>query len=189
MAPHSTNPVEEPTQPIAVIERRRRARWYRGALSAPSLLLLLGAIGCGGDSGSPTSPSPSTTTPPVVAVTCPAPYKDGTVTATLDGTAWTSRCAYALMNSSSLGTVVAISGTDLGTPQRIIGFAFNASRPGTYSIDSATVSNGGASSIASSGTVTVTTLSTSRVSGTFFFTGSGPGGTGTVRSGTFDVAF
>jgi hypothetical protein len=163
------------------------------AIAPLTALTLMSAIACGGDSGSPTGPSSSSAsgaaTPPPVSVQCPAPYKAGSISATVDNSSWQATCSYALRSTSSIGTVVSVSGTDLGNPQRIVTFAFLGATPGTYSLESTIVSTGNASFVGGTGTVTVTTLTTTSVAGTFSFTGSGQAGGGTVRNGTFNVTF
>jgi hypothetical protein len=168
----------------------RALRFLVGTCAAATLLA---SIGCGDSSdggstsgGGPTGPSPSVPAP----VTCPAPYKAGSVSATIDGSRWTSVCAYSVMVSANGTTILSLSGSDLAASQTIIGFGFAADRPGTYTPTSATLTVGSASWVTvSTGTVTLTSLTSTAMAGTFSFTVTGATGTRTVSNGSFNVAF
>ncbi len=193
--------VQEPTRPVepglvrTPSESASPRRLLKVVLAPIGVLALAAAIACGGDSDAPTGPSPASSpapaaaAPPPAAAQCPSPYRAGSISAIVDDSPWQAACTYAVLSSSSIGTVVSIGGSDFGNSQRIVTFAFLGATPGRYPINNAVVSNGGASFVSTSGTVNVTSFSATSVSGTFSFTGSGPGGAGTVRNGAFNVAF
>ena len=140
---------------------------------------LLAAAACGGD---------STT----------GPGTSGAISATIDGAHWTSSLGATTSHSSgSYG----IGGSN---SDATIGLAFPDAGVGTYDIGQLSPTNvlltqqGGATWVASaiggSGSVTVTSVTASRIVGTFNFTlvplsGSSATGNRTITNGTFDITF
>ncbi len=129
--------------------------------------------------------------------TGPAANGSAPMTAKIDGTAWSAPSA-----SGSYGNgILAFAGANLqlGT----IGVGVIASGPGTYAIGvggpgNASVSIGGqawsAAITGGSGSVTITSLTSTGAQGTFQFTavpatGTGASGNKVVTEGTFDVTF
>jgi len=147
-------------------------------------LLVVAAIGCGGDN---TGPNGQT---------------NGDMTAKIDGASFTSVTTLAQRNVTNAGTIIAVSGADshgLG-----LGFAFQDAGVGTYQIGGLTPTNATvldgtgkvwmASAIGGSGTLTVTALDATHVAGTFAYSAvasaqSGATGTKAVTQGVFDVNF
>ena len=152
-------------------------------------LALIGAGACGGGdkSTAPTSNGPSA--------------GDGAISATINGTAW--RSSKGADRVSKSGTIYAIVGVNL--PYTISLAIAGLTAPGTVNLNLATggqgsnaiVTNGnggwGTAFTGGTGTITVTTLTSNRIVGTFSFDappGSGNAtGTLQVRNGKFDVAF
>lgn len=143
------------------------------------VVVAVGLTACGGDD--PASPDVGT----------------GSVTATVDGSAWTASFIQAINNSGVVG--VGASGPSGIT----IGFGFVNAGPGSYDVTtssgaSGTVSEGignvwTANSGFGSGTIVVTSIDTNGMSGTFSFTAALSAGTGaatrSVTNGSFDVSF
>ncbi len=145
-------------------------------------LALAGAawLGCGG--GDNTGPNNQT--------------GDHTMSASVDGSSWSALNAAAARNNGFVG--VGASASDLST----ISFAF-PDHTGTFQVGgqdgtNASFISGGKSWTAAfgtggSGTITVTTLTATRVSGTFSFVApalsGGATGSKTVTNGSFDVEF
>ena len=146
-------------------------------------LVLLLAVGCGGDDDDPLDVNPN---------------DNGSVTARVDGNTFT---AATVVGSFSNG-ILAISGVQ-GSPAQSITFGLAATAPGTFTVSETSPVNavfavGNSTWLAAggvgSGTVTVTTLSSSRAVGTFNFvlapnTPSGATGTRTITQGAFDVRY
>lgn len=150
---------------------RRGGVWTAAAVLAAS---------CGGGSGTPTGPG------------------NGSMTAQVDGTAW--RASQGVAATRAAGFVgVGGSASDAST----ISFAFPDTGPGSFTVASpngtnATYVKSGQGWTAAfggggSGTITVTTLTASRVAGTFSFTApgvvGGASGNKTVTNGSFDISF
>jgi hypothetical protein len=178
----------------------RKETLMRRLLMIAALLLALG--GCdGGDDGNsggnPAGPSPGGGT---------GSPTNGTMTARIDGGAWT---ATAVVGGGYSGGLLTVVGGD--TASQTIGFALLASGPGTYSTTqpnglnfSLTIPSAGQSvaplwvslitQAGSSGTVTITSLSATGASGTFSFVATAvPGtpatGSKNVTEGAFNVRF
>lgn len=142
-------------------------------------------LGCGGDDDDPTGPQ--------------AP-RNAPMAAVIDGTPWAAVSASA---SRSASDVIAFGGTaaDLTT----ISMALAATGPGTYAIPLAglnfNVSNASSGEVwqalgmgqlgaVGSGSVTFTTLTSTRIAGTFTFQAPGAGTTAgekVVTQGSFDI--
>jgi hypothetical protein len=129
----------------------------------------------------------------------PGAVAQGTMTGLLDGIPF-SACALLGTNSSG---IVSIAGNDTRVPLTSVGFAFQATGPGTFqigpltSVANAIVSQGTATWQAmagfGSGTITVTTLNATTVIGTYSLTlqpTPNTTATGTkTASGSFNVRF
>ncbi len=140
------------------------------------------AIGCSSDNSGPSG-------------------QNGAMTAKIDGTSWSSTSAAVTQNASGgAGTIIAVSGAN--TAGESIAFAFVTTGPGTYPIDNASPTNAvliehgnswSASVIGGTGTITVTTLTATRIAGTFSFTGVAIGNASpaqrSVTNGVFDVTY
>jgi len=155
-------------------------RVERAVLSAA----LLSVISCGGSSTGPDSGSNSCATP---------------LSATVNGVAWCSPLPQAVVSKS----IVSIAGFDTGITSSVA-FAFAATAPGTYSLTfgtsgagSGTYVRGGqgwSSGLAGgTGSVTITTLTSNHLVGTFAFDAvpSNGGATGTIHvaNGKFDMSY
>jgi len=148
-----------------------------------TLILALALAGCGGDD--PADPSGGNT------------GGDG-LSCKVDGVSWTAPLTAAHLISG----VVSIAGTDASSSLGV-GLGFLNGGTGTYAvgpgspITACAVTEGlndawSASGDQGSGTITVTTLSSTRVAGTFSFTaprsnGAGDPATRTVTEGTFNL--
>jgi hypothetical protein len=147
-------------------------------------LVLLSAMACGGSSTGPDNGTNNSA---------------GPMSATIDGKAWSSPFPTATYHN----TIVAVAGLDLGITASV-SFAFVASAPGTFSVGngnnvfgSAVVAEAGkgwgTAFPGGTGTVTLTTLTSTRVAGTFAFdaVANNGGATGTVHvtNGKFDITF
>lgn len=146
-------------------------------------VLTIALAACGGDDGTGPNIGPN----------------NGTMTATVDGSAWTALQIAAVNNSG----IVAISGSNAAL--LAIGFGFVGDTTGTYIIgpgfaananviDNQNSSSWSANSFQGSGTITVTTLTAAGASGTFSYTaplatGSGTPATRVVTAGSFDITF
>lgn len=150
---------------------------------AAGLIAVVAAAGAacsGGADLSPTGPSAS---------------RAGTVTAHIDGVAWSARSvARARFGSGSTAGLLRVEGAREGMA---LNFYFAATAPGTYPIRTAALIDGDASFVlggsfsgdGSAGSVNITALSAVRVAGTFQFTAV-QGSTGARRviaNGHFDV--
>lgn len=116
----------------------------------------------------------------------------GTMSAEIDGDAWNATTVTAV----NMDGVIAIGGDD--GAGRIVGIGVLATQPGTYQVasDSSTdftLNDGGAVFLATltngSGSVTIISLSATRITGTFLFVAEEAGGNGerTVTNGMFDL--
>jgi len=162
------------------------------------LMFALAGAGCG-----------SMTPSGALAHSCGGGNASGTMTANISGTNFTATC---LLTITSTAGIVSVGATNVSANNKTdfidITFAINTTTTGTFSfvgstsspnVNNAAVSisgshfwNAGATDTGSSGTVTLTTLTATRVAGTFSFTMvAGPGGTGTktVTNGKFDITF
>jgi len=155
---------------------------YRTRALALFATLLLSA--CGGDGDGLTEPDLSP--------------ENGTMTATVDGTSW-SAIQISIVRG---GNIITIGG---GSVDLIaMGIAWQDQGVGTYTVGgtplaTANLSEGGSNSwqangVQGSGSVTVTSISATRVTGTFVFTAEASQGSGTpasrvVTNGAFDIAF
>jgi hypothetical protein len=154
-------------------------------LTAVVLISHLAVAGCGGDDD-PTNPTGGSS-------------GTGSVTATIDGAAWSAGFAQAVNNSGIVGV-----GSSSTSSEKVIGFGWVDTGASTYTIAPGSATNGtvtilggsgwSASGDMGSGTVNVTTLTATRVAGTFSFTAPRYTGTDTpdptvVTNGSFDVEF
>lgn len=162
------------------------------ARRALAVATLLGAIACGGDGPTSNDDPPS----------------NGTITATVDGQAWSSSMALASRIGNgfvSVGGNSGISGDisniSMGFPEEIgtHTIPIPAGMNFSYSIYTPTqvwqaLAMGEILGGSGTGTVTVTTLNAERIAGTFSFVAlaaatSEATGTRTVTNGAFDVRF
>jgi len=155
-------------------------RSLRSALCALLLASLGALLACGGDS--PAGPGNV--------------LGNGPVTALVDGVAWTAVAAVA----TNGGGFIAVGASAAGGEG--LGFAVQGTTTGTYNIGGTSPTNanysiGGSSWVAGgmtgSGSIVITTLTSTRVAGTFAFeavslTGGLPA-TKSVTQGMFDVTF
>jgi hypothetical protein len=154
---------------------------------ATALIVIAFAAGCGSDS--PAGPG---------GAGGPA---NGSLTAQIDGTAWTATTITPLMPALGSGGLAVMAA---GNPDAAIGFGWMDQGPGTYTIPEAvglnanlTLTAGGTWSARNdqgSGTVVVTTRTANRIVGTFQFVmppapSSNATGTRTITNGAFDVTF
>jgi len=158
---------------------------------AISVLLALICVGCS-----------STTEPTDTGSGTGTTLANGSMSATIDGVAWTA----AAITATNSGGQVAIGATSSSLLSINLFFVVNG--PGTYTVNSAIssflvsqASTGAASTwtavsglAGSSGTVTFTTLTTTRAVGTFSGVvvanaGTAAVGTRTITNGRFDVRF
>ena len=161
------------------------------AMIASIALIALNA--CGGDDGGPTGTNGNNNNGAVTG--------DGNITATINGVAW--RSLKSGDRGSRSGQFYGIVGVN--TNYNITLGIGNLTGPATVSLDLAAGGNGSSAIVANTtggwgtafqggtGTITVTTLTTNRIVGTFSFDakpGSGSAtGTLQVRNGKFDVTF
>ena len=145
-----------------------------------ALLAFALVMACGDDGGSP-------------------PVGAGRLTASIDGTAFSGTLAVTAVRS---GTALTISAVGSNTRQLSLNLV-GVSATGNIAIGAGSTSLGQFSSstqtwvsslVGGSGTVVLTTLTTTRATGTFSFTAvpsasTGATGNKTVTNGTFDVAF
>jgi len=157
----------------------------------PPFLGLLLITACSGGDG-PTGPNP------------PPPGGNASFTASVDGQGWTSAAALTNVTAAQSGTYI-ISGSVLtGASTRAITLnLMNIPGPGTYPLGTGAGVSGGSAIYAESaggwgtplsgeaGSITVTTLTATRIAGTFSFTAAasagGATGTRTVTNGAFDL--
>lgn len=155
--------------------------------NAALTLGLVALAACGGDSGGPSN-------------------SNGSMSATIGGTSWTASLTVQGSYNSNVLSFAGNGGSGANTYQINITL-LNVTAPGTYNFNAGSIGNialvtqpgppvatWNASGLAGSGSVTITSISSSRAQGTFSFTGAASGGTaatGTkaVTNGQFDVRF
>ena len=160
-------------------------------LSRAGLLVSLVLVACGGD-GQPNDPGTG---------------GDGSMSATIDGQAWTADADGVVVSGGTSATpagAITISGVKMSTGVTVSLILAFVTGPDNYPLGVNVVTNpGGVGQVSqgangwitplsgSAGSVTITARTATRIAGTFFFTGSGlPGmnpATKTVTNGTFDV--
>ncbi len=153
---------------------------------ALSSVLFLAAVACGGDSTGPGSTSGTNS--------CSTP-----LSAVVNGAAWCSP----LPQVTSSHSIISLAGFDAGITSAI-GIAVAASGPGTYSLSFGNTLAGSATYAKGSqgwstglsggtGTITITTLTTNHVVGTFSFDAvastGGASGTIHVTNGQINITF
>jgi len=151
-----------------------------------STIVLLCMVACGGSSS--TSPNNNGSN-----------NSAGPLSATINGKAWSSQ----FPTASYHGSILAVAGLDNGLTASVT-LALTVAAPGTFSVSSGNnvFGNGGYSTPVGgwatalpggTGTVTVTTLTSNHVAGTFAFDAvpATTGATGTVHitNGKFDITF
>src|SRR5689334_4353424 len=134
---------------------------------------------------------------------------DGTtkMTATIDGKAWNGSIGASAIQVDPVGGRYIVTGFEVGTSSSVVLTFGDIPGPGTYplGVDNVTVAGGfaGVTNLngqtwltpfsGAAGTITITSLTTKRVAGTFSFTASSPSGGATgsraVTTGVFDVPF
>lgn len=169
------------------------------------LIMLLFAVACGSSSPSTTSPTPTPTptpTPGSVVPACGGSSSTGSMSAQINGLSWVAACIAVSRNLNSSVSVAASDNASNATNAQTISVAAPAT-PGTYLINSATVNgtNGllligaqlwTANVIGGSGTVTISTLTATAVSGTFSLSlvPQAPAiGVKTITNGVFNITF
>ncbi|HEX9109301.1 MAG TPA: DUF6252 family protein [Longimicrobiales bacterium] len=139
-------------------------------------LVLAAACGKGGDS---TGPKPN--------------LANGSMSAKFDGVQWN---ATASVRATSTNGIIGVAGTDASF--QTLAFALAARAPGSYNIGSASAANaeltsGGnvwsAAGNIGGGVITITSLTTTGVAGTFSFTMMKGGVPRNVTDGKFDIKF
>jgi hypothetical protein len=160
------------------------------------LALLVGGVACGGDKSSTTEPNGNGQTPTAT---------NGTFSATIGNVNWGAQGTVTV--SRQAGNFIGITGSGLiGTNNAyaVVLVLANATGPGTFSLSGNTSGSSliiggstgggwGTGFNGGTGSVTITTLTTNRIVGTFTadaVAGSG-GATGTlqVRNGKIDITF
>ena len=159
----------------------------RTTSSAVMIASLVFAIACGGsDNKGVTNPNPNKSA--------------GTLSARIDGAAWTATAVSVGVNTGGLiiagasasgqGLAIGVSRTQ-GTGTQT--FGSNVSALGTLTIGTGSWSATGLQGIGGTGSVTLTTLTSNRAAGTFTFTAKplagGASGDRVVTQGAFDVTF
>jgi hypothetical protein len=147
-----------------------------------TISILSSAIACGGSTtitGTDNTPAP--------------------LSATIDGAAWSSH----LPSASYTNNLVVVAGVDNAITTTVT-FGFGATAPGTYAVGFGNPNAGtgiivkggkswGTSLQGGTGSVTLTTLTTHHLVGTFTFNavpaGGGATGTSVVTNGKFDITF
>jgi hypothetical protein len=160
----------------------------RTSLHLLSIACLVSAVGCGGDSNSVTNPNPQ--------------QSAGTMSARIDGVAWTAVAVTVSVNTNGLivsgasanGIGIAVGASRLlGTAPQPFGTGTNFNALATMTTGTQSWSATGIQGSNSSGSVTLTTLTATRAVGTFTFNAAalagGATGTKVVTSGVFDVKF
>ena len=155
-------------------------------------IVMCSLAACGGSSSSVTSPTTGGTTVTPL---------HGTMTAVIDGSAWT---AVTISTATYANGILSIGGADSSSPIRSIGLALTTSGPGTFTMGTLPSGANGVLSIGigptwtanvlgGTGTIVVTSLSSTAANGTFLFTpiASAGGATGThaITSGVFNITF
>ena len=165
--------------------------------TASVCLLLIAACGGGSDS----------TTEPTTGNQNSGGSNGSTMTATIDGKAWNGSIGASAIQVDPVGGRYIITGFEVGTNISVVLTFGDLAGPGTYplGVDNVTVAGGfgGVTNIngqtwltpfsGAAGTITITSLTTKRVAGTFSFTASSPSGGATgsrvVTTGVFDLPF
>lgn len=157
----------------------RNANVRSRALSRLALTVLLASFAAC-SSNTPTAPSPT-----------PAPTAAGIVSALFDGTAFS---ATSVARATVTGATIAIDGAE---GRRGLRFSIVATTPGTYAVQTAAVVDGDQSwgvglsfgADGSGGTVVLSAISATRVTGTFQMTVVQPstGNRRLITNGRFDV--
>ncbi len=144
------------------------------------ILLVLAAAAC--KSSDATGPNTNNTHP-----------ANGSMTANIDGAAWNASLT---VTASNNGTIIGAAGTDAA---QTLAFALAGTGPGTYTIGPLSPMNaeltttGGvvysAAGNIGGGSVTITSVTSTAVAGTFTFTlvKSGGGASKTVTNGAFNI--
>jgi hypothetical protein len=159
------------------------------SLQLLSIALLASAFGCGGsDSNGVTNPNPQQTA--------------GTMSARIDGVTWTAAAVAVAVNTNGIiisgastnGIGVAVGASRvLGTGTQTFGNGANFNALATMTTGTQSWSATGIQGSNSSGSITLTTLTSTRAVGTFTFNAAalagGAAGTKAVTSGAFDVKF
>ncbi len=154
---------------------------WRLRSAAPAVgaaLILLGA--CGGDSSGPGG-------------------GNAAFTATVDGSSWTSAAISTQAQASAGGNYVLVGGTGVSGGTSIVMTLFNIAAPGTYPLGVGGTVRGGTASVTigngtfaaplsgSAGTVTLTAVSATHITGTFAFTAGADPSIHNVTNGSFDL--
>ena len=168
-------------------------------LKRVALIATLAALGCGGggddDNGNPTGPGPG---PGAGGAT------NGTFTVVLNGTTWSAQGTVTVSRQSNNFIGIAGSGFAGGTAYSIVVGIGNATGPGTRNLNVYAGGDGSSVIIGSttvgyatslqggSGTLTITSLTSNRIVGTFSGTAlpsSGGGSNLVLTNGQFDITF
>jgi hypothetical protein len=126
------------------------------------------------------------------------------MSATIDGASWSSQALTSTATGGANGTFSLVGGASLINQPSITIVLYNIAEPGTYPLGVTATVRGGIANVTfgvdawttaltgSSGTVTVGSVSATRIAGTFSFTAvpliQTTTGTRTVTNGTFDMA-
>ena len=145
--------------------------------------------------------SPSPTVPTPTPSPSPGATSRGTMSARINGVQWT---AIAVNTATNIGNILSVGAADGSNPIQSIGFAVTPAAVGTYSLATGP-SNAlvqiltqnalwQASILGGSGTITISTLTSTGVSGTFAFTavpsqGTTATGNRVVTDGVFNLTF
>ena len=159
-----------------------------------TLIATLASLGCGGgggdDGGNPTAPGGGAT--------------NGTFTVVVNGTTWSARGTVSVTRQANNFIGIAGSGFAGGTAYSIVIGIGNATAPGTHSLNVFGGGDGSSVIIGSTtigygtafqgggGTLTITSVSSNRIVGTFSGTAvpsSGGGANLVLTSGQFDLTF
>jgi len=131
-------------------------------------------------------------------VTPDNPISNGSITLKVDGTSWNASLAVQAVNSNG---VINITGSDSNAKQASV-LLYGVTEPGTYNVQAGLqhqlrwteglnasqtyVANG----ILGSGSITVTELTSSKIKGTFEFTGANTSqATKSITEGSFEATF
>jgi hypothetical protein len=163
-----------------------------------ALLATVAAFACGGgdddDDGDPTGPGPGG-----------GGATNGSMTASVGGASWSATGTVGVTRSNPNTIGIAATGFAGGTAYGIVVNIVNATGPGSHNAnpfsggDGSTIivgtqaGTGYASALnGGSGTITITSLTSNRIVGTFFGTlgpSSGSGASLVITSGQFDITF